>query len=318
MKNNFKETRRICIYGTGGTGGFFGGKMAHKIQEDENKDLEIYFIARGEHLKEINENGLILNTTEEKIVCKPTKALENYNEIPTPDLILICVKSYDLEAAIDEISKNIKDHTIIIPLLNGVNNYNRIRNKLKKGIILPACVYVGTYIENPGVVTQNGGEGKIIMGKDPDYLSFIPDSIINLFNYLEIPYKWTENSFPDIWEKYIFIASFGIVNTAYDKSLGEIMADKELKNQTQGIMEEIVKIAEFEGVKLRETIIEESIEKGNNFPFDTTTSYYKDVQKGKKNEGDLFGRTIIQLGKKYNIPTPVTEKLDSIIQDKNF
>lgn len=316
MKNNLKETRKICIYGTGGIGGFFGGKMAYKIQKEGNKNLEIYFIARGEHLKEINENGLILNTTEEKIICKPTKALENYNEIPTPDLILICVKSYDLDAAIDEISKNIKDDTIIIPLLNGVNNYNRIRNKLKKGKILPACVYVGTYIEKPGVVTQNGGEGKIIMGKDPDYQLFIPDSVITLFNYLEIPYKWTENSFPDIWEKYIFIASFGIVNTAYEKSLGEIMANKELKDQTKGIMEEIVKIAEFEGVKLRKTIIEESLEKGYNFPFETTTSYYKDIQNGKKNEGDLFGGTIIQLGKKYNTSTPLTEKLNSIIQGK--
>lgn len=316
MKNNLKETRKICIYGTGGIGGFFGGKMAYKIQKEGNKNLEIYFIARGEHLKEINENGLILNTTEEKIICKPTKALENYNEIPTPDLILICVKSYDLDEAIDEISKNIKDDTIIIPLLNGVNNYNRIRNKLKKGKILPACVYVGTYIEKPGVVTQNGGEDKIIMGKDPDYQLFIPDSVITLFNYLEIPYKWTENSFPDIWEKYIFIASFGIVNTAYEKSLGEIMANKELKDQTKGIMEEIVKIAEFEGVKLRKTIIEESLEKGYNFPFETTTSYYKDIQNGKKNEGDLFGGTIIQLGKKYNTSTPLTEKLNSIIQGK--
>jgi 2-dehydropantoate 2-reductase len=317
MKNVQKETRKICIYGTGGIGGFFGGKMAYKIHKDQNKELEIYFIARGEHLEKINENGLTLNTTQNEIVCKPTKALENYNEIPTPDLILICVKSYDLDAAIDEISKNMKDDTIIIPLLNGVDIYDKIRKKVKKGIILPACVYVGTYIEKPGVVTQNGGEGKIIMGKDPNYPSFIPNSIIDLFNNLEIDYEWIDNSFPDIWEKYIFIAPFGIVNTAYNKNLGEIMADSKFKNQVQQIMEEIVKIAEFEGIKLRETIIEESLLKGNNFPFDTTTSYYKDVKNGKKNEGDLFGGTIIRLGKRYNILTPVTEKLDSIIQGIN-
>lgn len=313
--NHDNEIKKICIYGTGGVGGFFGGKMANKIQI--LKEPEIYFIARGDHLRKIQENGLILNTVQQKgILCKPTKVLENYCKIPAPDLILICVKSYDLDASLNEISKNMNDDTIIIPLLNGVNTYDRIREKLNKGIILPACVYVGTYIEKPGVVTQNGGEGKIILGKDPNHRSFIPNSIMNLFNHLDINYKWAEDSFPAIWEKYIFIASFGLVSAAYNKSLGELMADPELKGQVQKIMEEIVSIAAIEGVKLRETIVEESLEKANNFPYDTTTSYHKDIEKGKKNEGDLFGKTIIKLGKKYGVPTPVTEKMDSIIQNK--
>ncbi|MCZ3366732.1 MULTISPECIES: ketopantoate reductase family protein [Methanobacterium] len=309
------EIKRICIYGTGGVGGFFGGKMAN--ESEIFKELEIYFIARGDHLHKIQERGLILNTVQEKeIICKPTDALKNYNEIPAPDLVLICVKGYDLDAAVDKISGNIKDDTIIIPLLNGVDIYNRIRKKLQAGIILPACVYVGTYIEKPGVVTQTGGEGKIIMGKDPNYPLFVPNSIIDLFNNLNIDHEWVGDSFPAIWEKYIFIAPFGLVSAAYDKSLGELMANSKLREQVQKIMEEIVSIAVFEGVKLKETIIEESLEKANNFPYETTTSYHKDIEKGKKNEGDLFGGTIIRLGKKYNIPTPVTEKLDAIIQNK--
>ena len=64
------------------------------------------------------------------------------------------------------------------------------------------------------------------------------------------------------------------------------------------------------------TIIEDSLEKGNNFPYETTTSYHKDVKMSGKDEGDLFGGTIIRLGKAKGLKTPVTEKLYSKIQNK--
>jgi 2-dehydropantoate 2-reductase len=218
---------------------------------------------------------------------------------------------------LDEISKNINEDTIILPLLNGVDIYYRIREKISKCIILPACVYVGTHIEKPGVVTQSGGDGKIIFGQDPEFPDYPVNYVVKLFNQLNINYEYQENSLPAIWEKYLFIASFGLVSAAYNKTLGEIMENNELKASVKIIMKEIVAIAEFEGVNLRKTIIADSLEKGNNFPYETTTSYHKDIMKGKNNEGDLFGGTIIRLAKQYGVKTPVTEKLYSKIQNND-
>ncbi|MDR1760848.1 MAG: 2-dehydropantoate 2-reductase, partial [Bacteroidales bacterium] len=91
--------RKICIYGIGGVGGFFGGKIANEIVKGK-KDYEIYFVARGGHLRQIQRNGLILNTPEEKgIICKPARAVEKYAQLPEADLIFVCVKSYDLQNA---------------------------------------------------------------------------------------------------------------------------------------------------------------------------------------------------------------------------
>jgi 2-dehydropantoate 2-reductase len=94
------------------------------------------------------------------------------------------------------------------------------------------------------------------------------------------------------------------------------MENNELKESVKNIMEEIVEIAEFEGINLSKTIIEDSLEKGNNFPYETTTSYHKDLMNGKNNEGDIFGGTIIRLAKQYSVKTPVTEKLYSKIKNK--
>jgi 2-dehydropantoate 2-reductase len=309
------EIKKICIYGTGGVGGFFGGQMAYNL-EKLGESLKISFIARGEHLRKIQEDGLILKTPEKKITAHPNIALDNFKELEVPDLVLISVKGYDLDEALDQISKNINDTTIILPLLNGVDIYRRIREKTSKGIILPACVYVGTHIEKPGVITQSGGDGKIIFGQDPEFPDCSVNSVVNLFDQLKINYEYQKNSLPAIWEKYIFIASFGIVSASYNKTLGEIMENNELKESVKNIMEEIVEIAEFEGINLSKTIIEDSLEKGNNFPYETTTSYHKDLMNGKNNEGDIFGGTIIRLGKKYGVKTPVTEKLYFKIKNK--
>lgn len=290
MGNGTKASESVCIYGIGGVGGYVGGKITSKLAQDGNKDYRIYFVARGDNLQEIRNNGLVLNTTEKRgLVCKPTMAVERLSEIPEPvDLILVCVKSYDLKQVSMDIANNISDETIIIPLLNGVDIYQRLRGIVSNGTIFPACVYLGAEIEGPGVVTQVGGNGLILFGKDPQRQEVDTDGVIDFFRDAGLNYRWVDNPYPDIWEKYIFIAAFALVSASSGKTLGEIMADAILKEQTWSIMSEISAIGKHEGVKFKDTIITESLAKANNFPYETKTSLQRDVErKAIRNEGDL-------------------------------
>jgi 2-dehydropantoate 2-reductase len=313
-----REIRNICVYGAGGVGGFFGGNIAYKINQSKNDPRRVFFIARGPHLAEIRRNGLILNTPlQEGMICTPSMATDNVGEIPPPDLCLMCVKSYDLDNAIRALAKNVDDSTIIMPLLNGVDVYERIRTTLKHGILLPACVYVGTYIEKPGVVTQSGGEGIILCGSDPDIPDFNPEALIRFFSQMNIKFRWRDDPYPEIWKKYIFIASFGLVGAYSGKTLGEIVSDNRLQETVRGIMREIVVIAEQRGIELPEDIIDLSIDKARDFPPETKTSYQTDIEKrAKRNEGDLFGGTIMRLGHRFGASTPFTEEIYDSIQKR--
>ncbi len=306
-----KVQKNICVFGIGGVGGYFGGKLAYCVSKMNIESEKIFFIARGQHLDEIKKSGLLLNTSSDgSMICKPEMAAVSISEIPAPDIVLLCVKSYDLDSAVKDLSKVVKDNTIILPLLNGVNIYERIRSELKKGIVLPACVYVGTHIEKPGIVSQKGGDGMIIFGKDPKYPDFYPEYLIELFDRTGIKYRWETDPFPAIWEKYIFIASFGLITAFSGKTLGEVMADSILKNKVREIMMEIIAIALKKGIKLPDSILDISLEKAGQFPFETKTSYQRDVESiGKRSEGDLFGETIIKMGVETGKPTPVTESV---------
>ena len=311
------EINNICIYGMGGIGGYFGGKIVDAINKLQIKNKKVFFIARGEHLAQIKKNGLILKTIEQpEIVCRADLATDNIADIPAPDLCFICVKSYGLETAVLDLARVIKKDTILIPLLNGVDIYERIRSILNVGIVLPACVYVGTHIEKPGMVTQAGGDGMILLGKDPAYPDYYPAEVVDLFSATKLNFKWHDDVYPAIWEKYMFIAAFALITAWAGKTIGEIMQDEELQLRTRMIMSEIYALSEKNHIGLPVDIVDVAISKGYKFPFEGKTSYQRDIEKGNLNEGNLFGETIIRMGKSFNIPTPITQQIYSDIQQK--
>ena len=297
----------IAVIGVGGVGGYFGGKLTQLLTGQN--ELNVYFVDRNSHLSEIQKNGLILDTDEGQLVCKPTLATDDISRLPNIDLYFICVKSYDLQNALIPLKNRINDKTIIIPLLNGVDVYERIRSVIHNGAIFPSCVYVGTHIEKPGKVVQKGGTCTIHFGKDPEN-EYINPAVFEIFKNANIKYDWTENPYTEISSKFIFIASFGMVTACYDKTLGEVIQSEELSRYVKEIMAEICEIAVKKDIHLHSSILDELFEKAKKFPFQTKTSFQRDYEiKNKPDERDLFGGTIIRLGNEYGIATNTTQMI---------
>lgn len=302
----------IAIIGVGGVGGYFGGKLTQLLRDDP--DVMIYFIARGNHLAEIRRNGLLLDTDEHQIICTPTLATEDISELPTLDLCLIAVKSYDLEEVLIRLRPKITGSTIILPLMNGVDIYERIRTIIGKGLVLPSSVYVGTHIERPGKVTQRGGACTIVFGKDPRNGNDIA-GLTDTLKRANIRFSLSDNPYVEIWGKFIFIASFGLVTACYDKTMGEVLESEELSSYVMKIMKEIVDIANAKRIPLPPSIIDESFVKARNFPFGTKTSFQRDYEiPGKKDERDLFGGAIIRMGEELGINTETTKMIYELLQ----
>jgi 2-dehydropantoate 2-reductase len=310
MVFNFSEIKKVCIFGTGGVGGYYGGKIAEAINREATSGHEVYFIARGEHLQAIKSQGITVKTPGRIYSGMPTLATDDMHVVPPPDLIWLCVKCYDLDTALEIIRDNMHDRTVILPLLNGIDIYERIRNKIKKGVVVQACVYLGTHIERPGVIDQNGGNGIILTGPDPLFPQYSGGNVRAYLKSKDIDLTWNDDPRPAIWEKYLFIAAFGLVSAFAEKSLGEIMKSEVLRSMVHSIMAEILAIADKKSIKLPVDILETSLNKAFNFPYEARTSYQRDIEsKRRLNEGDLYGGTIIKEGASLGIPTPVTESI---------
>lgn len=304
-----KKIQTIWVLGLGGVGGYFGGRIAHNLKQ--NNDIkQVYFIARGQHLKHIQANGLKLQTNNEQYTCYPAGSSDNPASFPTPDLILLCPKSYGLEEAVASISPYLDKNTIILPLMNGLDIYERIRSIITTGIVLPACVYITSYIEQPGVIFHKGPPGRAVFGRDKLNPDFDSAGLLEFSQEMKLDFNWVENPYPAIWEKYLLVASFALVTAASGLSFGEVMDDPEERQNLINVMHEILSLADKKEISLPDKLIDKTMELTRKFPHDARSSYQRDLEQGRrKAEGDIFGLTIVRLGRETGTPTPYTEKM---------
>jgi 2-dehydropantoate 2-reductase len=108
------------------------------------------------------------------------------------------------------------------------------------------------------------------------------DWVVDLLQESKIDFDFKDNSLTDIWTKFIFIASFGLVTAKHNSSIGTVCADEEQKHEATEIMKEIRQIAMSKEIHLEEDIIEKTFEKASTFPFETPTSLQLDIHSGKK------------------------------------
>lgn len=303
------DKKHIVIIGLGGVGGYFGFKIS---QFSELNNLHnISFIARGKTYDILKNKGLTLLSPEhQNNITKPNLVLSSIKEINKPDLILICVKEYDLENVCSQLSEIITDKTILLPMMNGADIYDRIRKIIPKNTILPSSVYVASHIKQKGIVEHKGKAGKLIFGKDPQNASKNIDWVIDILSNSKIDFDFKDNALTDIWNKFIFIASFGLVTAKHNSSIGAVCDNQFQKDEATNIMNEIKKIADAKGIELQENIIERTFDKASSFPPSTPTSLQLDINSNKDhNELELFAGAIIKYGKELNIKTPFTENI---------
>ncbi|TZF93754.1 2-dehydropantoate 2-reductase [Chryseobacterium panacisoli] len=308
--------KHIVVVGLGGVGGYFGFKI-NQANETSGK-YTVSFVARGETYKKVKENGLTLISPEHfNSQTHPDAVQENISDIQNPDLVLICVKEYDLENVCKQLIPVISKDTILLPMMNGADIYDRIRKIIPEHTVLPTCIYVASHIKERGTVEHKGKTGKMIVGRDPEHFSAPVEWITDLLSESKIDFDFKDNSLTDIWTKFIFIASFGLVTAKHNSSIGAVCTDEQQRNEAAEIMKEIKKIADKKEIYLQEDIVDKTFEKASTFPFETPTSLQLDIHSGKQeNELELFAGAVLKYGAELGTETPFTQKIYTEIKEK--
>lgn len=301
--------KHIAVIGLGGVGGYFGFKINQANETDQQN--EITFIARDKTFEAVTKNGLqLLSPEHQNSITHPDHIYQNISEITNPDLVLVCVKEYDLENVCNQLKNVINSNTIILPMMNGADIYDRIQKIIPENIILPSCIYVASHIKEKGIVEHKGKAGKLIFGKDPMNFAKDVNWVIQIMKKSNIEFEFKDSALTDIWTKFFFIASFGLVTAKYNSSIGSVCTHETERQEATNVMEEIKHIAHKKGIAIDEDIITKTFEKAATFPPATPTSLQLDINSGKNNnELELFAGAIIQYGKDCGVDTLSTEKI---------
>jgi len=288
----------IVIYGTGGVGGYFGARLAQAGNT-------VTFIARGKHLEAIQKNGLQLKSIKGDYLVFPANATANISEVTNIDLILVCVKTWQLEASAKEIKQVLNKKTMVISLLNGVDNAEVLDAIIDKKHILGGLCKVVSKIEDYGIINHISFEPTIVFGELDNIKTERALLLEKLFLNASITTKLADNIQTEIWAKFLFISTISAIGALTRATIGEMLASPELKKMMREIAEEIVAVAKAKGVYLADSLVEQQFKMIESQPYKTTSSLQRDIMEGKLSELEAQTGTIVKMGLELGIPTPV-------------
>jgi 2-dehydropantoate 2-reductase len=297
---------KTAIVGIGGVGGYYGGLLAKQYASDKN--VEIVFIARGNHLEQIRKNGLQLITDKETFIVRPDLATDNPSGGGVFDCIIFCVKAYDLENSAKLLSPCIGENTLVVTLLNGVDNADKLRILLNKGKILNGCVYISALIVRPGVVQQNGALNKLFFGNASDE-KFDGKELETFFKKANIDAQFRTDIENIVWEKYVLISAFASATTYLKQTMHGVLNSEKGKELLEKLLTEVFRIAEAKQIVLPENIRDQIIAKVGAFPATTKTSMQTDFEKGGRAELETFTGYIVREAGKLGISVPTYENV---------
>lgn len=303
---------RVVIVGIGGVGGYFGGLLAKHYQN--SKEIEIIFIARGEHLQKIKSEGLKVIKGDTEFTSIPALATDSFAEAGLADFIILCTKSYDLEETTNQLTPCLRSNTIILPLLNGVNNSERIKAILPTHTVLEGCAYIVSHIKAPGVIDNFGNTQKIFFGLD----GISNDKLLLLERSMQeagIEATLSQNISTIIWTKFIFISAIATATSYYDQTVGEVVEKHE--STFFNLIEEVTQIALAKNIAIDPDIASKTLLQLKKVPYQNTTSMLRDFRNKKRHtELESLTKYVVEEGQYLNIKTPTYQKLYESLNNK--
>ncbi len=288
---------KIAIIGTGGVGGYFGGKIARA-------GYNVTFFARGEHLKAIQRNGLMIKSIHGDFKVDTVKATDKIQNIGKADLIILCVKAWQVKDIAKELIGIMDSTSVILPLQNGVLAVDELKEIINSENIIGGLCKLITKIESPGVINHIGVNPLMVFGELDNQLSERIVKIKELFDTSEIHSKISNDIQADLWKKFIAICIGGLLAVTRS-SYGEVRELKETRQLMIDLLQEIYLLSQKIGIKIEADTVDKTVAFVDTCPYETTASLTRDVWEGKPSEIEYQNGTVVKLGNKYGVPTPV-------------
>ncbi|MDX9883299.1 MAG: 2-dehydropantoate 2-reductase [Prolixibacteraceae bacterium] len=290
---------KIVVIGTGGVGGYFGAKLARAGND-------VVFIARGEHLKAIHDKGLTVKSILGDFHVDHPKATDTISETGQADLILIGVKAWQIKEIRDELKTAIHSGSMILPLQNGVSAVEELREAISNTNILGGLCRIISKIESPGVINHFGINPTIVFGETDNSEPERVQQLKVLFDKAEINSQISKDIDADLWKKFISICVSGLLavtRTTY----GQLRELSETRQMMIDLLKEGYALSQKIGVAIEADYVDKSVSFIDSFPYSSTSSLTRDIWEGRPSEIDYQNGTIVRLGKKYGVDTPVNQ-----------
>lgn len=288
---------KIAVMGTGGVGGYYGGRLAAAGED-------VRFIARGAHLDAMRERGLQVFSGAGDLQLK-VKATDDPGDIGPVDIVLFCVKLYDLESAAAAIHPLIGPDTAVISLQNGVDSETRLARLIDERHIVGGAAYISAAIESPGVIRHVGKGAFLVFGELDGQKSPRLEALLAACKRAGFGVELSTDIYRVIWEKFTLLASLAGVTTVAGATIGQVIGDGDLRGILEAAMREVMAIAESSGIVLPIDLIQKNMAVLGKMPPGDKTSMARDHELGHRLEIESLSGAVTRLGAACGVSVPI-------------
>ena len=297
-------SKTYCVAGAGGCGGSIAAYMA-------KAGFDVTLIARGEHLEQIKENGLTMETPHLGIfTVSQLKAVKAEEYEQKPDVMFVCVKEYSLPEIMPFLKKHCGAHTIVIPILNIYGTGSRLQKELPDSLVTDGCIYIAAEKRTPGVIQQKGSIFRIVYGvREQEQLCREIFEIAQDLQKSGIDARISDNIKRDAFQKYSYIAPMAACGLYFDAKAEVFQQAGDEREFLTDCMAEISALAEAMKIPFLVDIVKTNLEILDALSPEASTSMQRDLWEGKASEMDGLVFEPVRMGRKYGVSMPNYEMI---------
>lgn len=307
------SNKKIAVVGIGGVGGFLAGAIGSAYEE------QLTLVARGARKEILKEQGLVLHSDLRGEICVHPHAVVTAQELEEQDVIFLCVKNFSLEEACAQIRHAVGEHTVVIPVMNGVDPGDRVRAALGRGIVVDSLIYIVAFIGDDGGIVHQGDFARLRIGirnADAGERQAVAQ-VSEILTTADVEHLVADDIELEIWRKYILNCAYNVATAAYDNNIGQLRADPVKAKEFEDLVTEAYEVAKAKGVAVRPEHRDEFFDRFHNtYRDDATSSLQRDLNAGRRAEIETFSGYLVREAANLGVAAPVSEKMYGLLRQR--
>jgi 2-dehydropantoate 2-reductase len=297
---------RIAVIGAGGVGGYFGGRLAAA-------GADVHFLARGAHLDALRANGLRIESPKGNVHIARVNATADPSAIGPCDIVLFCVKLYDLEAALASLPPLVGPDTIVLPFQNGVESVGLLTRAIGAAHTGGGTTYITAVIAEPGVIRHTVMDS-LIFGEVDGRRSPRLERFLEACRPAGFHATLSDQITVDIWTKFVRLSVFSGMTAVTRCSIGPIVRDPDLFAMLKDAIREARAVAVASGVPVPESVAEDVGDAYARMSPDAKSSMLHDLERGRRLELPWLSGAVVRLGADAGVPTPIHRFIATVLR----
>ena len=297
---------KIVVMGSGGVGGYFGGRLAAR-------GANVTFLARGAHLEAMRSTGLRINSPDGDVVLPTVQVTDDPRAVGHADVVLFAVKLYDVPSAAALLPPLLGPHTVVVPLQNGIASIDLLQSAVGRARVMGGTCYVSAVIDGPGVI-RHTAMGRLLFGPLAGPAPQPLHDLLAACAGAGFEAVLSDRIRTEIWAKFTRLTAFSGVTAVTRSPMGVLIADPDLRALLHAAISESFAVAQASGVALDPAVIPQVMAAWTAMPYGTKSSMLEDLERGRRLELPFLSGTVAELGRSLGVAVPTHQFIATVLK----